>query len=70
MELDQISTQFEAQWRTGPRPRVADFLSTASVPMRHDVLLKLVGIDVDYRLRVGETLLNPEPFNNSHSEVF
>ena len=55
MELEQISTRFEAQWRTGPRPRVTEFVSTASGPARHALLLRLIGIDVDYRLRAGET---------------
>jgi predicted Ser/Thr protein kinase len=53
-ELEQISTRFEAQWRTGPRPRVTEFASTASGPARHALLLRLIGIDVDYRLRAGE----------------
>ena len=53
-QLDQISSRFEAQWRTGCRPQVKEFLTTTSGPARHALLLKLIGIDVDYRLRSGE----------------
>lgn len=54
-ELEQITARFTSQWKSGSRPRVKEFASTASLPARHSLLLELIGIDVDYRRRAGET---------------
>jgi len=53
-EVDQITSGFETQWKSGPRPRVAEFVSFASGAARRSVLVKLIGLDVDYRRRAGE----------------
>jgi hypothetical protein len=67
-EINRIAAGFETQWRTGPRPRVSEFVTLASVQARHSVLVKLISLDVDYRRRAGE---NPsvDDYKNEHSEL-
>jgi eukaryotic-like serine/threonine-protein kinase len=55
VEVTQIAAQFEAHWKSGIRPRLTEFLSRASTPARHYLLPELIGIDLDYRQRAGES---------------
>jgi serine/threonine protein kinase len=45
--------RFEGAWRQGPRPRIDDYLP-ADVPLRARVLIELVHIDLELRLKGGE----------------
>src|SRR4029077_3339765 len=45
--------RFEEAWRQGPRPVIDDYLP-ADRPLRSRVLLELVHIDLELRLKAGE----------------
>jgi hypothetical protein len=45
--------RFESAWRLGPRPVIGDYLPI-NVPLRSDVLVELVHIDLELRLKAGE----------------
>lgn len=47
--------RFEAQWRDGQRPRVWDYLPTASHPQFQQIALKLIKLDIGWRLRSGDS---------------
>jgi serine/threonine-protein kinase len=49
--IDAIADRFEAAWRQGPPPRIADFLGTVPAAGRADLLEELVTIDLEYRFR-------------------
>jgi serine/threonine protein kinase len=52
--LDPLCDRFEAAWRVGKRPRLEDFLAQVEEPDRRALLVELIPIDMNYRLRVGE----------------
>src|SRR5947209_17765631 len=54
LALKEAIKQFENAWRQGPRPRIDDFLPTGA-PLRARVLIELVHIDLELRLKAGET---------------
>ena len=47
--------RFEAEWRAGRRPRLADFLVESAGAERAALLRELVLLDLGYRRRLGET---------------
>jgi predicted ATPase len=51
--LKDAVTRFEGAWRQGPRPVIDDFLPTGDPP-RARVLIELVHIDLELRLKAGE----------------
>src|SRR5437660_8004493 len=53
--VDQVADQFDAAWRRGSSPHIADFLSAATGPSRAVLAEELVRIDLEYRCRSGET---------------
>src|SRR5262249_34902660 len=52
--LKEAIQRFEHAWRQGPRPRIDDFLSAENL-LRSFVLIELVHIDLELRLKAGET---------------
>src|SRR5437868_6428781 len=52
-ECNRIIALFEEAWRHGRRPGIGDFLP-AQTELRQGVLLELVHIDLEHRLRLGE----------------
>jgi hypothetical protein len=55
LALRDAVRRFERAWRQGPRPRVDDYLPT-DVPLRARVLIELVHIDLELRLKAGEAV--------------
>ncbi|MBI3468488.1 MAG: protein kinase, partial [Planctomycetes bacterium] len=53
--VDQACDRFEAAWRAGERPRIADYLADTPEPQRSVLLRHLLRLDVDYRILRGET---------------
>src|SRR5947207_11458059 len=51
--VDAVADRFEAAWKAGPPPRIADFLGTATGTGRAALLVELVKIDLEYRRRAG-----------------
>src|SRR5262245_38121413 len=53
LALKDAVQRFEQVWRQGPRPSIEDFLP-AGDPLRARVLVELVHIDLELRLKAGE----------------
>src|SRR6516164_5826416 len=54
LALKDAVRRFENAWRQGPRPLIDDFLPSDG-PERSRVLIELVHIDLELRLKAGET---------------
>jgi serine/threonine protein kinase/tetratricopeptide (TPR) repeat protein len=54
-QIDLVCQRFEAAWKSGTPPRIADFLDGWTKPERVLLLRQLVLIDVAYRRQRGET---------------
>jgi WD40 repeat protein len=52
--LKDIVTRFENAWRQGPRPTIDDYLPTGD-SLRSQVLLELVHVELELRLKAEET---------------
>jgi WD40 repeat protein len=55
-QLDRMCDLFERRWRAGQRPRIEEFLSDATEPMRSQLLGELLALEVTYRQRQGEAV--------------
>jgi hypothetical protein len=53
--VDAACARFEAAWQSGGRPRLEDYLGATTEPERTAVLRELLRLEVEYRLRRGET---------------
>src|SRR6516225_2508115 len=53
LALKDAVRRFENAWRQGPRPLIDDYLPTGD-PLRCRVLIELVHIDLELRLKAGE----------------
>src|SRR6516162_3175917 len=53
LALKDAVRRFENDWRQGPRPAIDDYLPTRD-PLRSRVLIELVHIDLELRLKAGE----------------
>jgi WD40 repeat protein len=56
--INEVCTRFEEAWLAGPRPHLEDYLDNDTGPEHPVLLQELIGLDVYYRRRSGET---PEP---------
>ena len=54
--LKDAVRRFEHAWRQAPRPGIGDYLP-ADGPLRSRVLIELVHIDLELRLKAGESAL-------------
>jgi tRNA A-37 threonylcarbamoyl transferase component Bud32 len=52
--VDQVADRFDAAWRSGSPPRIADFLGEVSGPRRTALLIELVKIDLECRWKAGD----------------
>src|SRR5207302_2908819 len=50
---EEILGRFEAAWRSGPRPRIEEFIPAPPGSNLH-LLIEIIHLDVEYRLRAGE----------------
>jgi tRNA A-37 threonylcarbamoyl transferase component Bud32 len=50
-QIDLVAERFEQQWRQGAPPPIADFLGQAPAELRLQLLVELVCIDLEHRLR-------------------
>jgi hypothetical protein len=53
-DLEEILERFDRAWQRGPRPALANYLLPAGHPQRQELLLDLVHIDLEYRLKAGD----------------
>jgi eukaryotic-like serine/threonine-protein kinase len=53
-QIDRVCDEFEAEWRTGQRPRIETYLSRATADQREGLLRELLALEVEYRRRGGE----------------
>ncbi len=59
-QIEHVRNRFEAAWKTGSPPRLADFLDGWTEPERSLLLHQLVLLDVAFRRQRGET--SDEPY--------
>lgn len=52
--IDETADRFEAAWKSGARPAVADYVADATPEARPALVRELVKIDLEYRLNAGE----------------
>ncbi len=52
---DAVADSFEGHWQSGGCPSIDDFLPRVSIEQRADLLLDLVRLELEYRLRRGES---------------
>ncbi len=53
-QIDLICEEFEDAWKAGNRPQIEDFLQGMAESARSELLLELIGLDSDYRRKIGE----------------
>jgi serine/threonine-protein kinase len=54
LRIDAVCVRFERAWQSGSRPRLEDFLEQVAADERHALLLHLLPLEVEYRVRRGE----------------
>jgi predicted ATPase len=54
LALKDAVRRFDSAWRHGPRPLIDDYLPS-DIPLRIRVLIELVHVDLELRLKAGET---------------
>ncbi len=59
-EIDTLCDRFEAQWRSGARPRVEDFLAPLAAEQRTPLLRALLLVEIELRGAAGEPVLATE----------
>jgi eukaryotic-like serine/threonine-protein kinase len=52
--IQEIIERFEDAWTKGPRPRLADFLLPHAQPHRHALVIELVHVELELRLKAGD----------------
>ncbi|MFN9718704.1 MAG: serine/threonine-protein kinase [Planctomycetota bacterium] len=52
-EIDRLCDEFEATWKNGSAPKLADFLHRVEAAARDMLLVELIGIDLEYRFRTS-----------------
>src|SRR5262245_20782100 len=67
LALKDAVKRFEEAWHQGPRPVIDDFLPTGD-PLRGRVLIELVHIDLELRLKAGEPI-RVEEYLARHPEL-
>jgi serine/threonine protein kinase len=56
LQVDEVCLRFEKAWQSAqPRPRLEEFLATATAAARPSLLRELLALELAYRLRLGET---------------
>src|SRR6516225_10614557 len=53
--VDYVCLRFEAAWQEGQRPAIAAYLANTPEPARSVLLRELLGLELAYRRRRGET---------------
>ena len=52
--IDRVCDEFERSWLAGNKIEIEPYLVDAPEPIRAQLLLQLIAIDVEYRRRTGE----------------
>jgi serine/threonine-protein kinase len=58
--IEQLCEVFDAEWKAGRRPAIESSLDRAPAPQRSQALRKLLLLELEHRLRAGETILPGE----------
>ena len=58
--MDEVCLRFEAAWRGGERPEIEAYLGQVPEPARVLLLRELLGLELAYRRRRGETPTSAE----------
>ena len=54
-QFDAICDSFERQWRTGEKPRMADFLERVTQSHRNELAMQLLDVEWEARIARGES---------------
>ncbi len=57
LQIDAICEEFEAAWKAGETPTIETYLAKLDQSGRAELVLELIGLDIDYRRRGGELVL-------------
>ena len=52
-QIDDFCDRFEEQWVKGPRPRIEDYLASLPAPLRSQLLLVLLPVELELLAREG-----------------
>ena len=52
--IDEVATCFDRAWKTGPRPRIEEYLADVAEPVRTQLLEELLRVELEIRRRMGE----------------
>jgi predicted Ser/Thr protein kinase len=66
-QIDAVCDCFEAQWKAGSEPRIADFLTDVPAEARMDLLRELLRLEFHYRRRRGQ-MPTPDDYKSLPSE--
>jgi serine/threonine protein kinase len=55
-QREDVIARFEAAWEQGQRPEIDDYISLAGQANRHELLLDLIHVDLEFRVRVPDAL--------------
>jgi WD40 repeat protein len=66
--VNQVCNRFEAAWKTGPAPRLEDFLAEVADSGRSALLRELLVLDVHYRRQRGDAP-HPEDYQERFSNL-
>ena len=58
--VDRLRDEFEAEWKAGRRPDLQHYLARAPLGVQPNLLRELLALEVEYRLRRGETPLEAD----------
>jgi predicted Ser/Thr protein kinase len=60
LQIEEVCGRFEAAWRTGPRPRLQDYLRELGAPPSPALLEELLALEIALRRQAGERPSLPE----------
>jgi serine/threonine protein kinase len=60
LRVDELCRRFEGAWMAGEAPSLEDYLAQVQGPEQQALLRELLGLEIDYRLRAGQTPTHEE----------
>jgi len=61
--IDHVCDKFKDAWRTGPLPKIQDFIDAVDPKLQNQLVRELIQIDCDYRI-VGGIALDEEAYQS------
>lgn len=67
--LDAVCDEFEAVWKSGVTPKIADFVRDVLPEKKRTLLVELVAIDMEYRAKSETSVLRLEDYVQQHEQL-